>query len=369
MARYFWMTLVYAATLVAAGCNREATVSTELPSAAPVDATARTDDTGTPTPPGDLTPTAADASPTGSVGMNNSSPASMGFDPASVPATSASLPPFPFFRTPEGLQSSLADKDKYISFDGQYFIAGDELLLVEGKVFRDRFALQNGDRTYSEREFHRNYSNAITALGGLQVNTSQYTDAMIAAAGGRDSIEKNAYGAAVVPDYPHDTYLIRTPEREYWVEISTGHIPMHGFVVVLEREAMTQSVALLDSAAMKQAIDAEGRVALYINFDHDQATLRADAEPVIAEVDKLLAGDPALRLSIQGHTDNTGSAGHNKALSTARARSVLGALVGLGTNPSRLESMGLGQEQPIASNDTEGDRARNRRVELVKLVD
>ncbi len=61
--------------------------------------------------------------------------------------------------------------------------------MVEGKVFQDKFALQNGDRTYSEREFHKNYENVITALGGRKVNTSQYTNAMIAAAGGRDKIE------------------------------------------------------------------------------------------------------------------------------------------------------------------------------------
>ncbi len=367
MARCFWIAWVIAAAVAAVGCNRADSASTGSTTAAPAAALAGSGDTAGSMPIEGVTPVVTEASLAGAAGMQDAAPASSGFDPASVPVTTASLPPFPFFKTPDGLQSTLDEKDKNVSFDGQYFIAGDKLLMVEGKVFQDKFALQNGDRTYSEREFHKNYENVITALGGRKVNTSQYTNAMIAAAGGRDKIEKNAYGAAVVPDYPHDSYLIRTPDREYWVEISTGHIPLHGFVVVLEREAMAQSVGLLDAAAMKKAIDADGRVALYINFDIDKATLRADAQPVIAEIDKLLAGDPALRLSIQGHTDNTGTAAHNKALSAARARSVLGALVGLGTDPSRLESKGLGQEQPIASNDTEDGRARNRRVELVKL--
>lgn len=292
--------------------------------------------------------------------------AKAGFDPASVPVTDASLPPFPFFKVPDGLQSGLDDKDKNVSFDGQYFVAGDTPTLVEGRIFHDQFNLQNGDRTYSEREFLRNYDNAITALGGRKINTAQYTDASIAAAGGRDKIEKNAYGAPVVPEYPHDAYLLRTPDKEYWIEVSTGVIPLHGFLVVLERKAMEQSVGLLDAAAMKQAIDTDGRVALHINFDVDKATLRPGAQPVVAEIGKLLAADPSLSLSIEGHTDNTGNREHNQTLSTARARSVLGALVGLGVDPARLSSKGFGQDKPVADNGTDAGRAENRRVELVK---
>ena len=86
----------------------------------------------------------------------------------------------------------------------------------------------------------------------------------------------------------------------------------------------------------------------------------------IDEIGKLLSGDPALKLSIEGHTDDTGTPAHNQELSTARARSVLGALVGLGIDPSRLSSRGYGQDKPLADNAGEDGRAENRRVELVK---
>jgi outer membrane protein OmpA-like peptidoglycan-associated protein len=295
-----------------------------------------------------------------------SATAARDFDPASVPVTSASLPPFPFFKTPEGLESSYSDKERNIPYDGQYFIAGDKAVLVEGRIFRDRFSLTRDERPYSELEFHRNYENAIAALGGRKINTAQYTRAVAEAAGGRDVIEKNDYGAVAVPDYRHDSYLLRTGDKEYWIDISSGAIPLHGYVVVLERQAMQQSVGFLDAAAMKQAIDKDGRVALHINFDVDKATLRPDAQPVVEEIGKLLSADPALQLSIEGHTDNTGGAAHNQELSTARARSVLGALVGLGVDPSRLQSKGYGQDKPLADNATEAGRAENRRVELVK---
>jgi len=289
------------------------------------------------------------------------------FDPASVPESAATLPPFPFFKTLDGMESTFSEKDRNVAFDRHYFIAGGKAVPVEGKIFHDRFNLDAGSRKYSDLEFRRNYENAIQSLGGKKINDTQYTYEVMDAAGGRDALEKVNYAGPMNPDAQHDIYLLRSGGKEYWIDISTGAFPLHGYVVVLEREGMKQSLGFLDASAMKKAIDADGRVALYINFDVDKATLRPDAQPIIAEIDKLLAGDPALRLSIEGHTDNTGTPAHNQTLSTARARSVLGALVGLGIDPARLQSKGFGQDKPLADNASEDGRAKNRRVELVKI--
>lgn len=288
------------------------------------------------------------------------------FDPASVPESTAALPPFPFFAIPEGLTSTFDEKDKLVNFDRHYFIAGNKAVAVEGRIFHDRFNLAGDGRKYSDIEFRRNYENAIQALGGKKINTTGYTYEVMEAAGGRDVLEKVNHAAPMNPDAPHDIYLLRQGGKEWWIDISTGSFPLHGYVVVLEKEGMKQSLGFLDAAAMKQAIDKDGRVALYINFDTDKATLRPDAQPVIDEIGKLLDGDATLKLSIEGHTDNTGAAAHNLQLSTARARSVLGALVGLGIDPARLSSKGYGQNKPIADNGTDEGRAKNRRVELVK---
>lgn len=107
-------------------------------------------------------------------------------------------------------------------------------------------------------------------------------------------------------------------------------------------------------------------MAIYLNFDTDQATLRPDAQPALAEVLKLMQQDPALRLAVQGHTDNVGIATHNQQLSEARAQAVVAALTQAGLAPDRLLAAGFGQTQPLADNATEAGRAQNRRVELVK---
>lgn len=346
VARSLSLSCLVLSVLLLSACKGDAPADTAAPTTEPAPAAAPA-----------ATPAADAPTPT----------AAAEFDPASVPESAATLPPPPFFQLPEGLESTFADKDKVVNFDRHFFIAGNKAVAMEGKIFRDRFNLSGGARTYTDIEFRRNYENAIQALGGKKINTTQYTYEVMDAAGGRDALEKVNYAAPMNPDSPHDIYLLRQGGKEWWIDVSTGAFPLHGYVVVLEREGMKQSVALLDAAAMKKEIDAKGRVALYINFDVDKATLRPDAQPTIDEINKLLAGDTALRLSIEGHTDNTGTPAHNQDLSAARARSVLGALVGLGIDPARLQSKGFGQDKPIADNGTEDGRAKNRRVELVKL--
>lgn len=87
----------------------------------------------------------------------------------------------------------------------------------------------------------------------------------------------------------------------------------------------------------------------------------------MAEVLTLLQQNPQLRLAVQGHTDNAGTAAHNQQLSTARAQAVVAELAKAGIAANRLQAAGFGQTKPLADNATEEGRAKNRRVELVKL--
>ena len=110
-----------------------------------------------------------------------------------------------------------------------------------------------------------------------------------------------------------------------------------------------------------------GRVRLYgINFDTDQATLRPDAKPALEQIRAALNANAAWRITIEGHTDATGTAAHNAELSARRAEAVKLYLAAGGIAVDRLTTQGFGQDQPVASNDTALGRAQNRRVELVR---
>jgi outer membrane protein OmpA-like peptidoglycan-associated protein len=150
---------------------------------------------------------------------------------------------------------------------------------------------------------------------------------------------------------------------QVWVRVTSlfGEVTL---TIVEEKGAAP--VAPPKPDALKTALDKDGRVALYVNFDFAKASLKADAAPVIAQIVALLNANPNYKLSIEGHTDNIGGADANLKLSDARAATVVAELVKAGIAAGRLSSSGAGLSKPIASNDTSEGRAKNRRVELVK---
>lgn len=102
-------------------------------------------------------------------------------------------------------------------------------------------------------------------------------------------------------------------------------------------------------------------------YDSNSSYMRAEAYPLLDEVASILIENPDMKVEVQGHTDNTGSAKYNQWLSERRAQRVRDYLVSKGIDPSRLEAKGYGLTQPVASNATEEGRAQNRRVELKRL--
>ena len=116
------------------------------------------------------------------------------------------------------------------------------------------------------------------------------------------------------------------------------------------------------------AIAATGRVATQgIYFDSGSDRVRPESSPTLKEIAQMLTEHPDLTLTIEGHTDNVGSAQANHDLSHKRAAAVKAALVSTYTiDAARLTSTGFGDKKPIAKNDTPEGRQQNRRVELVK---
>lgn len=116
------------------------------------------------------------------------------------------------------------------------------------------------------------------------------------------------------------------------------------------------------------ALNAEGRVATQgIYFDTGSDVIRPESTPTLKEIAAMLQEHGDLRLTIEGHTDNVGSAASNQTLSEKRAAAVKAYLVSVGIDAARLETAGLGAERPVTGNDTPEGRQQNRRVELVKM--
>lgn len=101
-----------------------------------------------------------------------------------------------------------------------------------------------------------------------------------------------------------------------------------------------------------------------VNFEFDSAVLTMGAEGILDDVAEKLRANENVRVRIEGHTDAVGSDSYNQDLSQRRADSVADYLASQGVSTDRMRTIGYGESQPVASNDTDAGRAENRRVEL-----
>ncbi len=100
-------------------------------------------------------------------------------------------------------------------------------------------------------------------------------------------------------------------------------------------------------------------------FDFNSADLKAGSRRVVDELTSFLNEYPNRRIQIEGHTDSIGSEEYNKQLSLRRANAVKEALVSNGISTSKINTVALGEEYPVASNINEAGRQQNRRVEII----
>jgi len=214
---------------------------------------------------------------------------------------------------------------------------------VEGHKYTYRYNLKDGATMPSALQILRNYENAARTAGGQVLYESEDTATIRLAKGG----------------------------KEAWVEVSTSNIPSGMFISmnIIEKEGMKQEVTM-DAAAMAQGLSDAGKVAIYgIYFDSGKSELKAESDPALEEIGKLLKENPQLKVFVVGHTDLVGDTAANVKLSQARAQAVVTALVtknGIAT--TRLTPYGAGPYAPVASNKTEEGLAKNRRVELVEMA-
>lgn len=217
---------------------------------------------------------------------------------------------------------------------------------VEGNKTTITYRLKEGASKPTALQIRRNYGNAIKAIGGKVVMETHEWDQ-----GNADLI----------------TLKHTKDGKTIWASIYIHHFAdgQEFVLTIVEPEAMQQDVAAND---LLKELNEKGFVTFRINFATNKATLTPDADDVVAKIAGLLEADPSLKLRIDGHTDNAGTAAANLTLSKNRANAVMQALIQKNAAyKTRLSANGLGQTKPVASNTTEEGKAQNRRVEVVKL--
>lgn len=266
---------------------------------------------------------------------------------------------------------------------------------LEGRLTRLTYLVPSGR---SALEVVRNYEGELRSRGyhvlyqGAGVALSGRTDRMafVKAAGyGRLKLNSVASVENVASlgekDPVYLAAMLERPEGDVHVailgvEISANAIASLGLqrvaspgqvlvqVDLVEAKPMETRMVTVSASEMSEAIASRGSIALYgIYFDTNSAEVKAESAPALAEIAKLLATDPKLRLLVVGHTDSVGTYEANLDLSARRARAVVQALATRhGADARRLVPVGVSFASPVASNRSEDGRAKNRRVQLVE---
>ncbi|MEZ5356200.1 MAG: DUF4892 domain-containing protein [Bryobacteraceae bacterium] len=230
---------------------------------------------------------------------------------------------------------------------------------IDGKITKIRYVNPKGRSAY---EIYSNYASALSKAGYQTLFQCE------AAACGSGMFWNGLNGLTATGGPREIRYLtVRGKTSTGVVTLALAVNTTGSTVHIIESKAMDSGLVTATAAQLAEGIDRDGHISVYaIYFDTGKAQLKPESNAALEQIAKLLNDRKALQIHVVGHTDSTGSFAANMKLSADRAASVVAALTGTHKiAASRLEAHGVGPLAPVASNQTEDGRAKNRRVDLV----
>ncbi|MEM9144960.1 MAG: OmpA family protein [Pseudomonadota bacterium] len=242
-----------------------------------------------------------------------------------------------------------------------------ETMTLEGRIRTQQFEIP---KERSVLEVYRAYERSITSKGFSE----------IFACANADETGCNGDVGYHLAKRKHQIRLNRADQRYGLFERQAGGVrelallyvnkkgSVNAVLEILSTDAVEAELEMLSADEIAAAIAEGGTAAIYgIEFATDSADLLPASDAVIAEMAGYMANNPGAEILLVGHTDNVGALDYNMGLSQRRAEAVRAALVDRhGISAGRLGAHGVGFLAPAASNDSEGGRAANRRVEMVR---
>jgi outer membrane protein OmpA-like peptidoglycan-associated protein len=248
-------------------------------------------------------------------------------------------------------------------------LTDENSVLMKGRAVR---LIYRGPQGRSSLEVVRNYEQRLRSQGFETLLFCRTTEC-----GGSDlwfAVTDIVKGAGLPSNWESQTYLAARRKDANGADTMVAVLAVEAagevrsMVDVIETSAMEDNkIKVLDAGALKSALDAQGRAALYgITFEFDKADIRPESKPQLDAIVAYLRANMSVNIIVTGHTDAKGAFDYNIDLSRRRAQSVVRALTAAGIAATRLTAFGAGMASPVATNDTEAGQALNRRVEIVK---
>lgn len=276
--------------------------------------------------------------------------------------STADIGDFPFINLPKGLEARKGAIQK--NFDVCFFPINGVMTPFEGKLYKANVSAVRGEE-YSQRYFEKSMEDYLLSVGAVKVFDGEITKEEYERYNKQDP-NKGGAGDMGYWDQNMKLYVIRTQEKgNIYIQFTSNNAG--ATLNVLQEEAFQQTITKITVDQIVKDLTEKGKSILYINFDVDKSNITTEGKEVVTQIAEALQNDKSLKIAIEGHTDNTGDGAHNKKLSNDRANAVMNALITNGINKARVTAKGFGAEKPLVANDSEENKAKNRRVELVKV--
>lgn len=273
-----------------------------------------------------------------------------------IPLSSADVGEFPFYITPPTgyhFDGSVGE----MNFDEIYhFYSDSSTLSVGGKyyecpIIKDVPKYKKQDTLYNDSLILANLDQQIRDLGGIDTrlphkySNSVHTENVV------DSVKR---------------YIIRTTKGNIWIDLICMQTPRQINYSVIFEGRITEPVNIVKAERLRYALENYGKVVVYVNFADGKISLEPDGVKAVDEFVKLMRLDPNLRLSIEGHTDEVGTEEYARRLSNERLLTIINQMKKSGIKEYRLKKMAYGSSRMVAGNTTNPERAKNKRIELIK---
>lgn len=285
-----------------------------------------------------------------------------GFDINKIPFSTADIGDFPFINLPQGLQEM--NKPLVKEFDICFFPINGVMTPFEGKLYKTFVSPKQGEE-FSQHFFEKSMADYLQSIGSVKVFDGEITKEEYERYNKQDP-NKGGEGDMGYAGQNMKFWVLRTKDKgNVYIQYLSNNAGAS--LNVLQETDFKQTITKVTADEIAEDLTKNGKSILYINFDVDQAKITQEGDEIVTEIANALKKDNTMKISIEGHTDNSGDAKHNKKLSNDRANTVMQKLIALDIDKTRLSAIGYGAEKPLVANDTEENKAKNRRVELVKV--
>ncbi len=284
------------------------------------------------------------------------------FNIEDIPFSNADIGEFPFITLPKGLKEM--NKPLLRAYDVCFFPINGVMTSFEGKLYKTFVSPVRGE-DFSQHFFEKSMADYLQSIGAVKVFDGEITKEEYNRYHKQDP-NKGGEGDMGYAGQNMKFWVIRTKDKgNVYIQYLSNNAGAS--LNVLQEEAFKQTITKVTADDIVNDLSKNGKAILYINFDVDKSDITVEGNEVVNQIAEALQKDKTLNISIEGHTDNSGDAAHNKKLSNNRAHSVMQKLITQGIHESRLSAIGYGAEKPLVANDSDENKAKNRRVELVRI--